>query len=138
MNENMKSAFNGRKAKIISIALCAALLLSVGTLTAFAATSENFQTLTFFQSGEISGLSIKSSIKSGGDGSYGSFESSHMLRFEDGGAIYHSTDGGETWIEGLPEGVILEGALEGAGEYDVNLDFDDVSFSVSYTITIDE
>jgi len=212
MNEKMKSAFSGRKAKVIGITLCAALILSVGTLTVLAASNENARpTAPFFESGEIAGgLAIRSdddgiaysadggetwsdtapesvsvsysedgisfssieiavdadsfdsaeemsydlTAKAGGsevffENHYAeafstnplegfenrlspeSFQYIHMLRVEDG-EIYHSLDGGETWIPGLPEGMIREGA----DEYTLSFDSEDGSVSFRHTVTV--
>jgi len=202
MNEEKKSAFSGKKAKILSIAICAAIVLSIGTLTALAANGENFPALPFFKSGEnVSGLAIRSDDDGtsystdggetwsdtvpegvtfteviGEDGeayqvtvsvyevnpdgglvemtseafletrsssafpgfSQGNLEYRlspdgmeylHMLRVDvEDGKVYHSLDNGETWIEGLPEGVIREGA----DEYELSFDSEDGSVSFSY------
>ena len=201
MNEEKKSVFSGRKARIAGIALCVALILSVGTLTALAASNESFP---FFQSGErAGGLAVRSDDNgtsystdggetwsdtvpggviyteeitedgesfsvtifvddddsdggffedylasrpalpfasfSQGDFEYRlspeGFEYIHMLRVEDD-TIYHSLDGGETWVEGLPEGMVREGA----DEYTFSFESEDgnAGFSYSYSVSIDD
>ena len=101
MNEKMKSAFSGRKAKVAGITLCAALILSVGTLTALASANEGFLTFPFLQPGErISNLSVRS------DGEGASF----------------STDGGVTWSDTVPEGVAYtEVTTEDGGSFHVSV-----------------
>ena len=206
MNEEKKPALTGRKAKILSIALCAAVVLSIGTLTALAAAGESFPALSFFKPGEkFSGLAVRnddngtSFSTDGGetwsdtapegvtytevitddgeslqitvsvdeddpDGVFverdseaylSTFSSSafaeisqedleprlspdgmeylHMLRVDvEDDKIYHSLDNGETWIEGLPDGLIREGAEE----YELSFDSEDGSVSFSFRQTV--
>ena len=208
MNEEKKSAFSSRKAKILSIAICAAVVLSIGTLTALAVSGENFPALTFFQSGEKARSLV---IRDDGDGTAYStdggetwsdtapdgvtytevitedgesfqvivsvdadnpdnvfvemdteayltsrslsayagisqvdletrlspdgMEYLHMLRVDvEDDKVYHSLDNGETWIEGLPDGIIIEGA----DEYELSFDSEDGSVSFSYRQTISD
>ena len=83
-NNKLKSIFQSKKTKIIIIAVCAALLVSAGTITALAAAGESFPAFPFLNSsGKIGSLSVR------GDENGMSF----------------STDGGETWTDTLPENV---------------------------------
>ena len=61
------------------------------------------------------------------------FDCLHMLRFVDG-VIYHSPDGGETWIEGLPEDMIQEGA----SEFSFSFESEDGSSKMTITHNIEE
>ena len=190
LNEKMKSAFSGGKAKVLGITMCAALILSAGTLTAMAATNENtLPAFPLFQPGEKAaslpvsndGAGVSFSTDVGGtwsgtwsdtahegtahavktalpylpqgddaerhiswEGIESLHESLHMLRIDaEDGAIYHSLDGGETWIEGLPEGMTM---TSGPDEVTVSFevfepeDGSDMMFkhTLRHTVTIDE
>ena len=207
MNEKIKTAFSGKKAGIVSITLCAVLILTAGTLTVLAATNERFLPFFDLSSEEVRGLSVRSDDNGtshstdGGetwsdtapegvaytevtteDGdsfeatitidaegldsevfetylaarpasalpfdfsglweedverrlSSEGFEYLHMLRVDiENDTLYHSLDGGETWIEGLPEGM----TREGADEYTLSFDSEDGSVSFRHSVTIDD
>ena len=186
MTGQLKTVFRG-KAKIVSISLCLALMLSLGTLTASAAGNGTFgekagalairnedgavsystdagatwtlglpEGTIYSEDGSMVSYSVdvidytddpgETSVIFGDvmpDLSFtaaartalpgGDFDFLNMLSFEDG-VIFHSLDDGETWIEGLPEGMISDDAAE----YNVSFDSDDGSCSFSLTIDIDE
>ena len=69
----MKGKLISKKGKLIALSICAALILAMGTISAFAASSEG-------------GLNLPS-----------------LFRMDENGASY-SSDGGNTWTNGTPEG----------------------------------
>ena len=89
-----------KKAKIVSLILCAALILSLGAVAAYAATNEGgFPFLTF---GKAGGISVRS---------------------DDDGFSF-STDGGETWGEEIPANATYETTEDGE-TFTITVDIDE-------------
>ena len=122
MNEKIKMIMSAGKIKATAIATCTALVLSLGTVTAFAADTE--KVLVKNENGVMSysedegatwnegtpeGIITKDGtngtlIKNGGPGQ----GERHSLTIKTEGDVTHySTDGGETWSQTAPEGVTV-------------------------------
>lgn len=105
MNNRLATLFNTGKKKAAMAALCGALVLSVGTLTATAANNEGNKVI--IQGEDANGVSTYS----------------------------YSTDDGQTWNEGVPEGAVIDedGKVTIYDELDEN-DQEDVVNDISINI----
>ena len=121
MNEKVNTIFQGKKIRVSSIAICAVLMLIIGTMTAFAAVNAE-KNLVKNENGVVSHSSDDGATWQEGapegmtqiineDGSTLSYvgdppeevAGSLSIRHENGVASY-STDGGKTWSDKAPNG----------------------------------
>ena len=126
MNEKLKSVFTGRKLKAAGTAICAALVLTAGAVTAYAADNVERHHIHVRSVGGVSTFSVDGGatwMNTAPEGfvqleGYAQIEGGTFFAFtqdfegemglairEENGIIYFSTDGGVTWSDEFPEGL---------------------------------
>jgi len=129
MNEKVKTIFQGKKIRVSSIAICAVLMLIIGTMTAFAAANAE-KNLVKNENGVVShsgddGATWQEGAPEGmtqiinEDGSTLSYfgdppeEGADSLSIRHENGVYsYSSDGGKTWSGDAPEG--FTGSADGS------------------------